>query len=76
MFVVRVLSGELCCMLAIRSAYVAFVVCVGNVQSVCAFGRSRVWLRCSLVHVFGFAVGVMRLLCLRTTTSFVLQTLL
>ena len=42
MFVVGVLSWEFCCALAMRSAHVVFVVCVGNVQCVCEFGRSCV----------------------------------
>ncbi len=49
MFVVGVLSWEFCFTLAMRSAHVVFVVCVGNVQCVCEFGRSCVCHCCSLV---------------------------
>ncbi len=47
MFVVRVLSRALWCTLAIRSVHVAFVVCVGKVQSVAS----------CIVAVFVFCVG-------------------
>lgn len=68
MFVVGVLSWEFCCTLAMRSAHVVFVVCVGNVQCVCEFGRSCVCHCCSLVQVVLFVVRFVRLLCLKTSS--------
>ena len=73
---VRVSAGKLYCMSAVRRAYVAFSVYVGSLQSVCALACSRVRLRSSLLHICGFPVGVMRLLCFSLTQSLVSQTLL
>ncbi len=68
MFVVGVLSWEFCGALAMRSAHVVFVVCVGNVPCVCEFGRSCVCHCRSLVQVCLFVVRFVRLLCLKTSS--------
>ena len=75
MFVVGVLSWEFCCALAMRSAHVVFVVCVGNVQCVCEFGRSCVCHCRSLVQVFFFVVRFVRFFVLEDVKLIWLQSL-
>ncbi len=75
MFVVGVLSWEFCCALAMRSAHVVFVVCVGNVQCVCEFGRSCVCHCRYLVQVCLFVVRFVRCFVLEDVKLIWMQSL-